>query len=101
VSFDLYGDDWKLPAGHRVGVLVTSSNSEWWLHRPTLQPVTVRAASIALPWRSCDDGAAIEGGPSIKLDSYKASAPFTVAAATIAGATDPAFALPAALGACS
>jgi hypothetical protein len=101
VSFDLYGDDWKLPAGHRVGVLVTSSNSEWWLHRPTLQPVTVRAASIALPWRSCEGGSAIEGGPSIKLDSYKASAPFTVDAATIAGATDPAFALPRGLGACS
>ena len=44
VSFDLYGDDWKLPAGHRVGVLLTSSNSEWWLHRPTLQPVTVQLA---------------------------------------------------------
>src|SRR6266498_1860207 len=29
VAFDLYGDDWKLPAGHRVGVLLTSSNSEW------------------------------------------------------------------------
>ena len=51
VSFDLYGDDWKLPAGHRVGVLLTSSNSEWWLHRPTLQPVTVGSASISLPWR--------------------------------------------------
>jgi putative CocE/NonD family hydrolase len=51
VSFDLYGDDWKLPAGHRVGVLLTSSNAEWWLHRPTLQPVTVSSASIsfALP----------------------------------------------------
>jgi predicted acyl esterase len=101
VSFDLYGDDWKLPAGHRVGVLLTSSNSEWWLHRPTLQPVTVGSASISLPWRSCEGGAAIEGGPSIKLDDYKASAPFTVDAATIAAATDPAFALPGALGACS
>jgi predicted acyl esterase len=101
VSFDLYGDDWKLPAGHRVGVLLTSSNSEWWLHRPTLQPVTVGAASISLPWRSCEGGAAIEGGPSIKLDDYKASAPFTVPAATIAGATDPSFALPGALGACA
>jgi uncharacterized protein len=99
-SFDLYGDDWKLPAGHRVGVLLTSSNSEWWLHRPTLQPVTVSRASIALPWRSCAGGPAIEGGPSIKLDAYKASAPFTVDAATIAGATDPSFALPGALGAC-
>jgi len=101
VSFDLYGDDWKLPAGHRVGVLLTSSNSEWWLHRPTLQPVTVSSASIALPWRSCEGGAAIEGGPSIKLDSYKASAPFAVPAATIAAGTDPSFALPGALGACS
>jgi uncharacterized protein len=101
VSFDLYGDDWKLPAGHRVGVLLTSSNSEWWLHRPTLQPVTVGSASISLPWRSCEGGAAIEGGPSIKLDSYKAAAPFAVPAATIAAATDPSFALPGTLGACS
>jgi predicted acyl esterase len=101
VSFDLYGDDWKLPAGHRVGVLLTSSNAEWWLHRPTLQSVAVSSASIALPWRSCEGGAAIEGGPSIKLDSYKADAPFTVAATTIAGATDPTFALPGPLAACS
>jgi hypothetical protein len=36
VSFDLYGDDWKLPAGRRVGMLLTSSNSEWRLPRPTL-----------------------------------------------------------------
>jgi hypothetical protein len=101
VAFDLYGDDWKLPAGHRVGVLLTSSNAEWWLHRPTLQPVTISSASVSLPWRSCSGGPGIEGGPSIKLDSYKADAPFTVAASTIAAATDPAFALPAALSACT
>ena len=59
------------------------------------------SASVALPWRSCNGGAAIEGGPSIKLDSYKAEAPFTVPASTIAAATDPSFALPGALGACS
>jgi predicted acyl esterase len=101
VAFDLYGDDWKLPAGHRVGVLLTSSNAEWWLHRPTLQPVTVSAASVSLPWRGCSGGAAIEGGPSIKLDSYRADAPFTVAASTISAATDPSFALPPALSACA
>jgi hypothetical protein len=61
----------------------------------------VSSASIALPWRGCAGGTAIEGGPSIKLDSYKADAPFAVPAATITGATDPAFALPGALGACS
>jgi hypothetical protein len=33
-------------------------------------------------------------GPSIKLDAYEADAPFAVPAATIAGATQPSFALP-------
>ena len=27
-SYDLYGNDWIMPKGHRLGVLVTSSNSE-------------------------------------------------------------------------
>ncbi len=34
VTMDLYGDDWKIPAGHRVGVLVTGANAEWWVHVP-------------------------------------------------------------------
>ena len=42
VDLDLYGDDWKIPAGHRVGVLITSSNAEWWQHIPTLGTVSVR-----------------------------------------------------------
>jgi hypothetical protein len=29
VSLDLYGDDWVVSAGHRVGVLVTGANAEW------------------------------------------------------------------------
>lgn len=65
--------------------------------RPTLLPIL----AISLPWRSCEGGAAIEGGPPIKLDSHKASAPFAVPAATIAASTDPSFALPGASGACS
>jgi len=32
----LYGDDWVLPAGHRLGVLIGSSNSEWWTPHPHL-----------------------------------------------------------------
>jgi uncharacterized protein len=100
VSFDLYGDDWVLPAGHRIGVLITSSNSEWWTNVPTLQTVTVNSASIALPFLGCQRNATIEGGPSIKLDSYKADAPFQVSAATVSGATDPSFPVPPPLAAC-
>ena len=50
VSFPLYGDDWKLAAGHRISVLVTSSNSDWWAHVPTAQTITVNGGSISLPF---------------------------------------------------
>jgi predicted acyl esterase len=95
VTFDLYGDDWKLPAGHRLGVLVTGANAEWWTHTPTLGAVTVRSASISLPYLGCRRTLTIQGDPSIKLDSYRADAPFTVPADTISGATSTALAVPA------
>jgi predicted acyl esterase len=100
-SFDLYGDDWKLPAGHRIGVLLTSSNGEWWQHVPTLQPVTVTSASITLPFLRCRRSTTIQGGRSIKLDSYLRDAPFAVPAATVAGATSPAFPVPPPLAPCA
>jgi uncharacterized protein len=100
VAFDLYGDDWKLPAGHRLGVLITSSNSEWWSHVPTMQPVTVTSASIALPFLRCQRTRTIQGNPSIKLDSYLEDAPFEVPAATVGTATDPRFPVPPPLSSC-
>jgi hypothetical protein len=75
-------------------VLVTSSNAEWWQHVPTAQTVTVKSASITLPFLTCARTQRIEGDPSVKLESYLKNAPFQVDAATIKGATDPAFALP-------
>ena len=100
ISFDMYGDDWVLPAGHRLGVLVGSSNSEWWTPTPTFQTVTVNSAHVTLPFLSCARTKFIQGDPSVKLDSYKADAPFPVDAATISGATDPSFPVPPALRNC-
>jgi hypothetical protein len=94
VTYDLYGDDWKLPAGHRLGVLVTGANAEWWLHTPTLGAVSVRSASIELPFLQCRRTATIQGDPSLKLESYKADAPFTLPAATVTAGTDPAMTVP-------
>jgi predicted acyl esterase len=92
-SFDLYGEDWPIPAGHRLGVLITGSNAEWWTHVPTQQTVTVAAARIGLPFLSVRRTSDQPGTPSLKLLAYKGSAPFGVAAATIASATAP-FTLP-------
>jgi hypothetical protein len=63
--------------------------------------VTVKSAQIKLPYLSCARNDTIEGGPSVKLDDYLENAPFTVDAATIKDATDPAFPLPGGLQACS
>ena len=93
-NFDLYGDDWKIPAGHRVGVLITSANAEWWLHVPTLGTVTVRDARIELPFLHCTRTANEQGAPSVKLESYKADAPFNVPADTLDAATRADFTVP-------
>jgi predicted acyl esterase len=94
VSLDLYGDDWVLKTGHRIGVLVTGANAEWWTHTPTLQTVTVSGGSISLPFLAHTRPATIQGDPSVKLESYKADAPFAVPAATIASSTAPGFGVP-------
>jgi predicted acyl esterase len=72
VGFELYGDDWKLPAGHRLGVLLASSNSEWWA----------------------------QGDPSVKLESHKSDAPFQLDVQTISEGEQNAFPLPPAQHAC-
>ena len=94
VSLDLLGNDWKLAEGHRVGVLLSSSNSEWWLHVPTMQTVELSRASISLPFLGCARTERIEGGISAKLEEYRESAPFTVDAETITASERKGFALP-------
>jgi hypothetical protein len=90
----LYGQDWIFAAGHRVGVLLTGANAEWWAHVPTLTTVTVKSARLALPWLARHRSADLPGGRAVRLDEYLAAAPFKVDAATIAANTSPSFALP-------
>ena len=99
-SYDLYGNDWILPAGHRLGVLVTSSNAEWWAHVPTGQPITVTSASITLGYASCARPRTIQGRSSIFLDDYKTVSPFPVDPTTIKQGTRASFPVPARLKSC-
>ena len=92
-SFDLYGEDWPIRTGHRIGVLVTGSNSEWWTHVPTQQTVTVAAARIGLPFLRHARVSDLTGTSAAKLTAYRSSAPFAVPAATISAAQAP-FGLP-------
>jgi putative CocE/NonD family hydrolase len=101
IAFDMYGDDWTMPAGHRIGVLVTGANADWWQHVPTGQDVTVNGGKITLSYLGCRRDQAIEGGQSVKLEDYLKNAPFAIDAATVKAGTSPGFALPADQGGCT
>jgi uncharacterized protein len=99
-SFDIYGNDWIFPKGHRLGVLVTSSNAEWWAHVGTGQPITVKKASISLGYLACARTTPIAGKSSIFLEDYRIYQPIPVDASTIQESTRANFPVPGALSKC-
>ena len=78
-SFDLYGDDWVIPAGHRIGVLVSLVQRRVVdATRRRFQDVQLYNGTITLPFLKCKRTATIQGAPSVKLEDYLANAPFAV-----------------------
>ncbi len=69
-SFELYGQDWFLRKGHRIGVLVSGANAEWWTHVPTGTPVTVTSATVGLPFLSFERRRFLDGGSTPRLEQY-------------------------------
>ncbi len=94
VRYDLYGDDWILRKGHRIGVLVTSSNAEWWTHVPTGQSISISKANVVLEFLRCARTKHIQGRPSIRLEDYLANASFPVDPSTVSGGTVKGFPVP-------
>jgi predicted acyl esterase len=48
-AFALYPVDYRLAAGHRIGVLISGADDEWFEPGVSNTPVEVRSASITLP----------------------------------------------------
>jgi predicted acyl esterase len=92
-SFELYGQDWPLAAGHRIGVLISAANAEWWTHIPLGGTVTVNGGSIELPFLTYERSEFIDGKPTPALSAFRDAAPFNVGSGVITAATK-AFALP-------
>jgi len=70
VSFTMYGQDWVIPAGHRVGVLISPANTDEFRYFATRQDVTVRWAKIDLPFLTYDRTEFLDGGSTPRLESY-------------------------------
>jgi predicted acyl esterase len=96
IRLELWSADWRLTAGHRIGVRVTDNNQDWWLlASPTLQTVTVTGGTVALPFLRYRRTQTIQGDPGTQLAGYLADT-VTVPPATLA-ASEADFSLPPAL----
>jgi predicted acyl esterase len=84
IRLELWSADWKLAAGHRIGVRVTDNNQDWWLlAAPSLQTVTVSGGTVALPFLRYQRTQTIQGDPGVQLAGYLANT-VSVPAATLA-----------------
>jgi predicted acyl esterase len=93
IPLDLWSADWKIPAGHRIAVKVTDANSDWWVHVPTFQDVTVEGGQITLPFLRRERTETIQGDPGTQLQSYL-SETVTVPPETIESSESDSFTLP-------
>ena len=92
-TLDLWSADWKLAAGHRIGVRVTDSNDDWWIHAPTLQDVRVAGGSVTLPFLARQRTSRIQGSPGVQLAGYLAET-ITVPPETLRASESSTFRLP-------
>jgi hypothetical protein len=83
-TFSLYGHDFPIPAGHRIGVLIGSGNTDVFTHVPTEQSVSLLSASVRLPFLTYDRTTFLDGGSTPRLESYLAATRSTLSAAKIA-----------------
>ena len=63
-EFDLYPQDWRLRAGHRVGVLITGSDDIYFTPGTTGAQVRVDGGTLTLPLATDPQDGPLEGGPS-------------------------------------
>lgn len=93
VVFELYGQDWLVRAGHRIGVRITDANRDWWLHVGTQAPVTVSTATVTLPFLTYQRAEFLDGGSTPRLEQHLRAETVRLSDELIAGAqTD--FAVP-------
>ena len=71
LDLDLWSVDWKIPAGHRIGVRITDTNTDWWGDAvQTLGNVDIHSGSITLPFVKKRRTATIQGNPGVQLAGY-------------------------------
>ena len=92
VAVQMYGQDWPIQAGNRIGVRLASSDANFWRHIHTDATVTVEKAAIRLPFLTRSRETFGEGQVTPKLSAFVETAPFDVS--SVIDANTAAFDLP-------
>lgn len=85
-SLPLYGQDWRFERGHRIGVLLSGADADWWVHLPTGADVTVEEAAIRLPFLTRERTRFLRGTSTPRLEEHlreTATVPAEVLAAPV------------------
>jgi predicted acyl esterase len=91
----LYGNDWQVVPGHRIGVMISTAHAEWWLAAvPTNQTVSVTKATLELPFLKYARPDHIAGKSAVRLENYLANTPIQLSDDTIESGTVSSFPLP-------
>lgn len=85
----LLGQDWPIPAGHRIGVRITDVVDDVWSHTPTFQPVTVTEARLQLPLLGAFRTPDLPGGVTEGIVKWRNEKTITLDPALVNNATMP------------
>ncbi|MEA2434098.1 MAG: uncharacterized protein QOG54_1555 [Actinomycetota bacterium] len=98
LNLRMYGQDWPILEGHRIGVLISGADNDEFLYEGTasFQAVAVSDASIALPFLTFDRTKFLAGKTTPRLEEYLKQSTATLSKNTIKEAQTP-FKLPAEL----
>ncbi len=88
-SFIMYGQDWPILAGHRIAVLVSSANSDEFQYVGTRSTVTVRNATISMPFLTYERTEFLEGESTPRLESFLSPQRTVLPAETITASEHP------------
>ena len=61
ISFELYPEDWKVLAGHRIGLLLSGSDLDWYNPPHTGQSIEITGGTLELPWLTYQRNTFLEG----------------------------------------
>jgi uncharacterized protein len=86
VTLPLWPTDWVFEPGHRIGVLVSGSNMDNYVHVPTRQTVTVTGGTVVLPQLPAPREDRTQGSSNPRLEGFRQRAPFAVPPAALAAA---------------